>query len=162
MASRPGFGGGAEAVTLSSLDRVRHDLIRSAFLLKVLNLDNAVEKESESGGGDVRRDKTDLLIAHVDIVDPFFRRFTTQDLDLYGRAFFGNLPRAVRFLVRHGKNLLEVPMRHGEGTSPNGEAGVMFWAGSGRYRKDPQNPHRIFYPHSFSPCPTICCLLVCE
>ena len=36
------------------------------------------------------------------------------------------------------------------------------WAGSGRYRKEPQNPHRIFKSRSFSPCPIFSPLLVCE
>ena len=42
------------------------------------------------------------------------------------------------------------------------EGGGQVWAGSGRYRKGPQNPHRIFYPLSFSCCPVRSCLLVCE
>ena len=36
------------------------------------------------------------------------------------------------------------------------EGGVENWAGSGRYRKGPQNPH--IFPNSFSPCPVSCCL----
>ena len=35
---------------------------------------------------------------------------------------------------------------------------VSNWAGSGRHRKDPQNPH--IFPNSFSPCPISCCLSV--
>ena len=42
---------------------------------------------------------------------------------------------------------------------------VWGWAGSGRYnRKDPQNPHRIFYPQSFFLCLISCWppVAVCE
>ena len=35
------------------------------------------------------------------------------------------------------------------------------WAGSGRYRKEPQNPQKL-YTLSFSCCPVRSCLLVCE
>ena len=36
------------------------------------------------------------------------------------------------------------------------------WAGSGRYRKDRPKSTQNFFPHSFSPRPISCCLLVCE
>ena len=72
----PGLFTDSETSTLGKL-------IRSTFLVKVLNMG-----------------REGLRVAHVDIVDPAFRRLNRTDLELY--SFAADRRLAVKFLLEHG------------------------------------------------------------
>ncbi|CAE7690087.1 unnamed protein product, partial [Symbiodinium necroappetens] len=61
-------------------------LIRSTFLVKVLNMG-----------------RDGLRVAHVDIVDPAFRRLNRADLEAY--SFAADRKLAVKFLLEHGRRI---------------------------------------------------------
>ncbi|CAK9105245.1 Uncharacterized protein SCF082_LOCUS49064 [Durusdinium trenchii] len=62
-------------------------LIKSTFLVKVLNMG-----------------REHLAVAHVDIIDPRFRRLSREDLELYA-DLAADRRAAVRFLLQHGRRL---------------------------------------------------------
>ena len=96
--------------------------MRGLFLVKVLNVGKTMDPPSHSSPNHQQHQQqqqpvhqrilkgytqSGLTTAHVDVIDPQFRRFSTTDIVTH-RTFSVNRVTAIQFLISHGRDLFSV------------------------------------------------------